>query len=256
MSTFVLVPGFWLGAWAWEDVTRELRAAGHDVHPVTLTGLAERADEATPEVGVATHTADVVRVIEDGGLRDVVLVGHSGANQPVTAAADRLPGRVARLVYVDTAPLPPGMGVIDFNDPGTQESWRKRVAEEGDGWLLPAPAFDPAAAADADADADADAESLAGLTGEQLERMRALCTPQPFRTATDPFERAGEPAGVPCSLIATTFTPEAVRGLAATGNPLFAPLAAMDVRHLPTGHWPMLSEPGALAALLDAIACG
>ncbi|MCC3768509.1 alpha/beta fold hydrolase [Streptomyces sp. UNOC14_S4] len=247
MSTFVLVPGFWLGAWAWEDVARELRAAGHDVHPVTLTGLADRAGEATPGVGVETHIADVVRVIEDGGLRDVVLVGHSGANQPVTGAADRLPaGRVARLVYVDTAPLPPGMGVIDFNDPGTQESWRRQVAEEGDGWRLPVPAFDPAD----------DPENLAGLTGEQLDRMRALCTPQPFRTATDPFERAGEPSGMPCSLIATTFTPEAVRELAATGNPLFAPLAAMDLWHLPTGHWPMFSAPGALAALLDGIARG
>ena len=42
MATFVLVPGFWLGAWAWRDVTVALRAPGHEVYPVTLTGLAER----------------------------------------------------------------------------------------------------------------------------------------------------------------------------------------------------------------------
>ena len=28
MATFVLVPGFWLGAWAWRDVTVALRVAG------------------------------------------------------------------------------------------------------------------------------------------------------------------------------------------------------------------------------------
>lgn len=38
MATFVLVPGFWLGAWAWREVTATLRAQGHDVHPMTLTG--------------------------------------------------------------------------------------------------------------------------------------------------------------------------------------------------------------------------
>ncbi|MFI0741458.1 alpha/beta fold hydrolase [Streptomyces sp. NPDC021100] len=89
MAEIVLIPGFRLGAWVWEDVARALRAAGHRVHPVTLTGLAERAAEATPEVDVRTHTDDVIRVIEDGGLRDVVLVGHSGACVPAPA---RRPG--------------------------------------------------------------------------------------------------------------------------------------------------------------------
>ena len=90
MTTFVLVPGFWLGAWAWDAVTSELTAAGHDVHPVTLTGLAERAAEATPEVNVDTHIADLTRLIRERGLRDVVLVGHSGncaRRSPRTATA-------------------------------------------------------------------------------------------------------------------------------------------------------------------------
>ena len=74
MATIVLVPGFWLGAWAWEEVARRLRAAGHDVYPVTLTGLAGRAGEATPRVNVDTHIADLTRLIAEHGLRDVVLV--------------------------------------------------------------------------------------------------------------------------------------------------------------------------------------
>jgi hypothetical protein len=35
----VLVPGFWLGAWAWDDVVAALRADGHDVTAITLPGL-------------------------------------------------------------------------------------------------------------------------------------------------------------------------------------------------------------------------
>ena len=108
MATIVLVPGFWLGAWAWAEVTGRLRAAGHDVYPVTLTGLAERAAEASPGVNVDTHVADLVGLVRTAALRDVVLVGHSGANMAVTGAADLLRDAVARVVYVDSGPMPSG----------------------------------------------------------------------------------------------------------------------------------------------------
>jgi hypothetical protein len=71
MGTIVLVPGFWLGAWAWAEVTSRLRAAGHDVYPVTLTGLAERAAEAVPRVNVDTHIADLMGLVRTASLRDV-----------------------------------------------------------------------------------------------------------------------------------------------------------------------------------------
>ncbi|MEU6366614.1 alpha/beta hydrolase [Streptomyces sp. NPDC046931] len=244
MAEIVLVPGFWLGAWAWEEVTPELRAAGHDVYPLTLTGLGDRAAEATPDVDVYTHVDDIVRLIDDNDLRDVVLVGHSGANLPVTGAADRIPERIARIVYVDAGPLPGGMAVIDFNKPQRQEEWRKQVAEQGDGWQLPVPPFDLAA----------DPDNLAGITNEQLARIVKLATPQPFATATRPLNRPTVPPDAHCSVIASTFTPEQVRMLADTGNPVFEPMAAMDLRHLPTGHWPMFSRPIELASLLDEIA--
>ncbi|MER5780902.1 alpha/beta hydrolase [Streptomyces mobaraensis] len=244
MAEIVLIPGFWLGAWVWEDVARALRTAGHRVHPVTLTGLAERAAEATPEVDVHTHTDDVVRVIEDGDLRDVVLVGHSGACVPVAGAAGRISDRIARLVYVDTGPLPAGMAVIDFNDPATQGEWRERVAKSGDGRCLPPPPFDPATTP----------ADLAGLSTDHLTRLRALATPQPFATVTGSLTRPATPADLPTTIITCTFTPDQVRNLAATGNPVFAPMARSDLRHLPTGHWPMLSRPADLAALLDEIA--
>jgi hypothetical protein len=38
-AAIVLVPGFWLGAWAWDEVTGAVRADGHDVTALTLPGL-------------------------------------------------------------------------------------------------------------------------------------------------------------------------------------------------------------------------
>ncbi|MEH0830241.1 alpha/beta fold hydrolase, partial [Micromonospora sp. CPCC 205714] len=150
MATFVLVPGFWLGGWAWREVTADLRGRGHDVYPVTLTGVAERAHLAGPEVGLETHTADLTGLIEAEELRDVVLVGHSGGGMPVTQAADRMPDRIARVVYVESGPLPDGMSQFDTNPPEEQERLRALI---GDGHLLPPPAWEPAE----------DPQNLAGL---------------------------------------------------------------------------------------------
>ncbi|SFQ43028.1 Alpha/beta hydrolase family protein [Amycolatopsis arida] len=246
MATFVLVPGFWLGAWAWAEVAEALRAHGHDCHPVTLPGLAERAAEGTPETDLATHVDELVGLLEGNDLRDVVLVGHSGANAPVTGAADRVPERLRRLVYVDTAPMPDGMCVADFWEPEYLRAARERVDAEGDGWRLPPPPFDPAE----------DPEELAGLTDEQLELLRQRATPQPFRTAAEPLRRPGATPVVPTSLIANTITPDEVQAMIDSGSPAFAVLAGVDLHHLPTGHWPMLSRPKDLTDMLDQIAQG
>ena len=173
MSTIVLVPGFWLGAWAWAEVTPRLRAAGHDVYPVTLTGLAERAAEADPRVNVDTHIADLTGLVQTASLRDVTLVGHSGANMAVTGAADLLGDRVARVVYVDSGPMPSGMASIDFHGPQAQRSLRDQVARCGDGWLLPVPpgrAGGPARYARRPRP-----RSVAALSSRSLRRRRWCC---------------------------------------------------------------------------------
>ena len=38
-APIILVPGFWLGAWAWDEVAALLRADGHDVTALTLPGM-------------------------------------------------------------------------------------------------------------------------------------------------------------------------------------------------------------------------
>ena len=103
-------------------------------------------------------------------------------------------------------------------------------------------------------DAAADPVNLGGLTPSQLAELRGRGTPQPFGTATQPLERPDPRPAVPASVIATTFSPEQVRALAAGGNPVFAEMTGIELHHLPTGHWPMFSRPAELAGLLATLA--
>src|SRR5512140_3425887 len=101
MATYVLVHGAWQGAWCWKKVVPLFQEAGHRVYTPTLTGLAEKANLLTPEVALSTHIQDVVEVIEGQQLRDVILLGHSYSGMVITGAVDRVPERIAHLVYLD-----------------------------------------------------------------------------------------------------------------------------------------------------------
>src|SRR5215475_11586979 len=240
MTTFVLVPGAWLGAWAWHDVAELLTKAGHDVHPVTLTGLAERAAEADPSTDLDTHIEDVTRVLDENDMHDVVLVGHSYGGAPVTGAADRRPDRVAAVVFVDSGPVPDGVAIADFNPPEESAETDAQVATSGDGWLVPPIAFEPAD----------DPVTLAGLDAAALRTLREHATPHPYASMTQPIRLTGAGDAIPRTLIACTMPLDVVRGLIDAGNPFFVGLADATLLALPTGHWPMFSEADALAEML------
>ncbi|MBA2518143.1 MAG: alpha/beta hydrolase [Chloroflexia bacterium] len=248
MATIVLVGGAWLGGWAWDEVTDKLRRAGHEVYPVTLTGLGERRDEATPEVGLETHIADIVKVIAANDLRDVVLVGHSYGGVPVTGASDRVAGRIGRVVYVDSGPIPDGLAYIEL-DPSIRDFIERKVAAGGDGWLLPPLSWD-------ELETELGA-GLNGITSETRAAAAARMTPQPFKTYTEPLRLTNpEREALPKIAILCSFPEAAVRGLIASGHPMGTMMAGPEWRfvELLTSHWPMFSRPDELAAVLDEAA--
>ena len=242
MAAFVLVPGAWLGGWAWQDVAARLRVKGHDVYPVTLTGLGERVHLARPEVDLETHITDIVNTVNWNDLDDVVLAGHSYAGIVVTGVADRIPDRLSQLVYVDSAPLADGMAMTDLYPPDALAALRQTVDESGEGWLYPFPGF-ASLAKDT---------SIAGLGEREQTVITARATAQPWATYTQPLrlEHADDDAA---SYRRVLIACDDMRSLIAAGVPQIAAMAAPPWHYLEleTGHWPMLSAPDALAEMLD-----
>jgi pimeloyl-ACP methyl ester carboxylesterase len=100
-TTFVLVPGAWLGGWAWKKVTPLLQEKGHAVYPITLTRMGERVHLASSNLSMETAIEDVLNVIRYNDLNDIVLVGHSYAGKVAAAVADRASERIRRVLYLD-----------------------------------------------------------------------------------------------------------------------------------------------------------
>jgi pimeloyl-ACP methyl ester carboxylesterase len=101
MSTFVLVPGAWLGGWVWKKITSRLEEKGHTVYPATLTGMGERVHLASRDVGIEIAIQDVVNLIKYEEIDEFILVGHSFAGKVAAAVADRLPKKVKLVLYLD-----------------------------------------------------------------------------------------------------------------------------------------------------------
>lgn len=226
-SPIVLVPGWWLGAWAWDDVAARLRADGHDVTALTLPGL-ESADTDRSTVTFDDHVDAIVAAVEAAGS-PVVLAVHSGSGGPGYAASDRVPERIAAMVYVDSAPAT-GPGDPDFADVDK-----------------PLPEWD-----------DLD-ENLDGISDEQLAEFRRRAVPQPGGLLREgPTLTNDARLDVPSVVLCTAFPSDEVK--AAIGSYAWlgglAELRNVTYVDAPTSHWPMWSRPDAVAALLSDVANG
>jgi pimeloyl-ACP methyl ester carboxylesterase len=229
-SPIILVPGFWLGAWAWDEVADLLRADGHDVTALTLPGL-ESVDTDRSAVTLADHVDAICDAVTAAG-RPVVLAVHSGAGFPGYAATDRVPGQVAAMVYVDTGA---GTGAMDADFADAEKP------------LPPAEEL-------------AESENLDGLSEEQLARFRERAVPQPGGTLRESVLLTNAARlDVPSTVICTAFTSEQYQDAVKEGYGFVAGLAELrDLTwvDLPTSHWPMWSRPKELAAIIGGIANG
>jgi pimeloyl-ACP methyl ester carboxylesterase len=141
-TTFVLVPGGWHGGWDFRPVTDRLRAHGHVVHELTLSGVGERSHIPAGMVNLDTHIEDVVRTFEQEDLRDVVLCGHSYGGMVIAGVADRVLERVARIVYIDAYVPDDGDSCFSLTTPAFRQIFLDGA--RGDGLAVaPPPGLDP-----------------------------------------------------------------------------------------------------------------
>jgi len=108
MTNFVLVHGSYQGGWIWQRVAQRLRALGHTVFTPTLEGCAERRDSLRPGIDTTTMGDEIASLLFFEDLRDVVLVGTSSGGMVSCRAAERMRERIKHLVLVDALALFPG----------------------------------------------------------------------------------------------------------------------------------------------------
>ncbi|HUC59147.1 MAG TPA: alpha/beta fold hydrolase [Streptosporangiaceae bacterium] len=225
-APIILVPGFWLGAWAWDEVATALRASGHDVTALTLPGL-ESAEADRSKITLADHADAICAAVEAAGV-PVVLAVHSGTGLSGYSASDRIASRLAAMVYVDSAPA---SGPINRDFEGTE--WPLPTWEDLD-------------------------ENLDGLSEEQLDTFRRRAVPEPAGALRDEPERNNDARkDVPSFMICTGASSDQVKAWIPDGWTWLGGLAELrDVTYydLPTSHWPMWSRPAELAGLLGDIA--
>lgn len=234
MSALVLIHGAWHGAWCWRRVLPGLRAAGHEAHAVTLTGVGERAHPLRPDLRLRDHIADVLGLIDAEELGDdLVLVGHSYGGLVMTGVADALLARGLKprhLVYVDAVTPHPGESWSSQHAPETVRARLEAAAQRPDGAMPPPDA------------------AVFGLDGADRDWVNRRQTPQPAGVYQDRLDfDAARIATLPRTFIDCT-------------APALPTIAVMRERvrrepgwqvvELATGHDPMISAPEALVKLL------
>ncbi len=232
MTQFILIPGAWLGAWAWKPVIPLLEKEGDLALAVTLTGMGERVHLATKDVGMSTAVQDVLNVIQYNEVDDFVLVGHSFAGKVAAAVADRARGKVRKVIYVDAfrperVRTPQGGG-----DP------------TGEFGPLPKGGF-----------AIPLTEEIVGrigkdVKGPNLRRMMSLATPWPIKLAADPITLSEGYDAIREAYVFCTLSGDPVDEIVAgKWGKLEGPYKIIEA-----GHWPMITSPEELAKGLVELA--
>jgi len=223
-TEFVLVPGAWLGSWAWKQVVPLLEKSGHSAVPVTLTGMGERVHLASRDAGIETAIQDVLNTIRYNDLDDFVLVGHSFAGKVAAAVADRAPEKVRMLLYLDAlrpekvrtpqaafdpanefGPPPPGTTGIPLT-----EAIIDRIGND--------------------------------VKGEDRKWMLSKATPWPLKYATEPITLSEKFDSIKSAYIFCTLSGDPVDEIiAGKWGELEGPYQVIEA-----GHWPMITKPDEL----------
>ncbi len=228
MANIVLLHGAYQGGWIWTRVSPYLRAAGHTVFTPTLDGCGERRHALRPGIDTESQAAEVAEMLFFEDLTDVILVGTSCGGMIACRVAELARDRIARVVLADALAL--------FNGEAVSDHVQRPTAITTD--IGTGPSYE-----------DASNRMFASLTGETKEWALARYTPHPVAAMAAPVKLDSFwQQSWNASVIYCTQAPNP--GLAHQKR------AAETLKarwyELETGHYPMLTEPEALAKLILA----
>ncbi len=230
MAILVVAHGAWSSGWAWKKMRPLLREAGHELFTPSYTGLGEREHLAEPRVNLSLHITDVVNVLEFEDLENVILIGHSFGGLVATGVADRVPGRIAQLIYLDAFVPRDGHCLLDLLSAQARER-AKTACREGDGWRVPPLDMPP--------DTPPDDRRWAA------PRRR----PHPIAAFEEPLRLSGRPLPPASYVYCTRIGPDDTFGA-------FAERARREqwtYVEMDASHNPHITAPGPLAGVLDRL---
>jgi pimeloyl-ACP methyl ester carboxylesterase len=227
MTTFVLIHGAGQGGWIWQPTAERLRAKGHSVLAPTLDGCAERKSQVRAGITTESHADEIANLLFYEDLKDAVLVGTSTGGMVMARAAELARERVARVVFADALALVDGEALTDIvklptavttelTTGLTREDFANRLFKD----------FDPS------------------LRAWAVER----CTMHPIAPMTQPVKLDcfwGLPWNASVIWCRRSANPPVAHQRRACER-LKARWYELD-----TGHYPMLTEPAALARLIS-----
>jgi len=202
--------------------------AGCNLITPTYTGLGEREHLANPAIDLETHIQDILGVIKYEQLTNIVLVGHSYGGMVATGVADRVPERIAKLVYVDAFVPMDGQALVDLLPPGRAQGMRD-AAKALDGWRVPPNPIPP------------------DTSAEDAKWIQALRLPQSLKTFETPVRLKNKDV---------KFSRAYIYCKRATPDDTFKQFALRaqrehwDYREIDASHSAHITAPNELAALL------
>lgn len=221
MTKFVLIPGAWLGGWIWKKIIPLMQREGHEVYPITLTGMGERVHLVAGVLGIETAIQDVVNVIEFNDLHDLVLVGHSFAGKVAAAVGDRVSNRVSSILYLD--------------------AFRPERNRSPQGSFDPASEFGPPPQGSSALPFKEEILDSIGkdIVGSDRSWMLSKSTPWPMKYATDSITLSEKFDSLRSEYVFCTQTGDPIEEvISGKWGELYGPYRLIE-----SGHWPMVSKP-------------
>lgn len=231
MSDFLLIHGSCHGAWCWDDLIPHLTARGHTARAIDLPSHGQNTTPAG-EVTLDLYARAIVAAIDT----PVILVGHSMAGYPITAAAALAPDKISALVYLCAYVPMAGKSLADMRRMAPSQPLLDAIIVDEARLTF---RVDPAKAAEKfyhDVAPDRAAWAIAQLCPQPILPQETPLVPT--HTLPRHYLRCSDDRTIPPEF-QTTMT---------------ADWPAGTVADLPTSHSPFLSDPALLAQHLDRIA--